>query len=149
MAVLRHSGWAHALNGVVVEGNKIGRTLGYPTANLRHDLPDEALPARGVYTAMVSHRGRWYRAMVNIGIRPTLNQERVTVEAHLFGFSEEIYGDAMGIHFLERIRDERRFDSLKELRKQLDRDRLRSLESLERLQSAIQAETGGIRLKSS
>ncbi len=149
LGVLQRSGWAHALDGVVVEGNKIGRTLGYPTANLQHGLPDEALPARGVYTAMVSHQGRWYQAMVNIGIRPTLNQERVTVEAHLFRFSKEIYGDTLGIHFLERIRDERRFDSLQELRRQLDRDRLRSLESLERMQPRIQAEEQGIRFRSS
>ena len=116
------TGRAFALSGQVVEGNKIGRTLGYPTANL--DLADNAvIPAQGVYAAMVTVNDEWYKSMVNIGIRPTLNLHRVTIEAHLFDFNKDIYGKRISIHFLSRVRDEMRFSSLSELREQLDTDK--------------------------
>lgn len=119
---LEQTGEAYALSGKVVEGNKVGRTLGYPTANLKSDDISSVLPAQGVYIARVKHNGSWYRAMVNIGIRPTLDMEHVTIEAHLFDFNKDIYGQVIRIAFLDRIRDELRFNSLAELKVQLDRD---------------------------
>jgi riboflavin kinase / FMN adenylyltransferase len=131
----------------VVEGNKIGRTLGYPTANLQLEDQDETVPGQGVYTAMVSLGDKWYESMVNIGIRPTLDLYHVTIEAHLFGFHGDIYGEAITIHFLERIRDEMRFSSLSELKKQLDTDRVKSQKALARLLPELEKRGGELVLK--
>jgi riboflavin kinase / FMN adenylyltransferase len=118
---LGRMGMAYVLTGRVVEGNKIGRTLGYPTANLEH--PESIiLPGQGVYTAFVYYNRQWYQSMVNVGIRPTLNLHHVTIEAHLFSFNGNIYGETISIHFLEKIRDEMRFNSLSELKVQLNAD---------------------------
>ncbi|TVR41274.1 MAG: hypothetical protein EA394_06545 [Bacteroidia bacterium] len=116
-------GYAFPVSGYVVEGNKIGRTLGYPTANLRIDDHNKAVPGQGVYTGLVNVAGKWYPSMINIGIRPTLDMEKVTIEAHLFHFEGNIYGERVSIGFLKRIRDEMRFNSLSELKQQLHRDR--------------------------
>ncbi len=129
-AFRERQGYAFPLGGHVVRGNMIGHTLGYPTANLRLADHMKALPAQGVYVAMVKVAGIWYQAMVNIGIRPTLDMENVTIEAHLFDFSEDIYGEWISISFLERIRDEMRFSSLSELKIQLDKDSRRSKDLL-------------------
>lgn len=122
-AFREQTGNAYTLCGTVVEGNKVGRSLGYPTANLQTSDSSDILPAQGVYVAMVEHAGQWYQSMVNIGIRPTLDMNHVTVEAHLFNFNKNIYGEEICIAFLERIRDEMRFNSLKELKWQLDKDK--------------------------
>ena len=114
-------GKAYVLTGKVVEGNKIGRTLGYPTANLEHPV-SAILPGQGVYAAFVYLNGNWYQSMVNVGIRPTLNLHHVIIEAHLFNFKGDIYGETISIHFLEKIRDEMRFNSLSELKEQLNAD---------------------------
>lgn len=123
-------GHAVFLVGLVVEGNRIGRTLGYPTANLRPAGHRQVIPAQGVYVAMVKVGCRWHESMVNIGIRPTLDLENVTIEAHLFEFDEDIYGEHISIHFLDRIRDEMRFPSLAALKDQLQKDRSESLQKL-------------------
>ena len=126
-------GHAFFLEGVVVEGNRIGRTLGYPTANLWPLGHEQVVPAQGVYVALVKVGGRWYESMVNIGIRPTLDMENVTIEAHLFDFNDDIYGEKISIHFLDRIRDEMRFPSLAALKNQLQNDGLKSLQLLKEL----------------
>lgn len=126
-------GYAPFLQGMVVEGNRIGRTLGYPTANLKPAVIAQPTPAQGVYVAWVKVRGQWHQSMVNIGIRPTLDLENVTIEAHLFDFDEDVYGEQIAIHFLDRIRDEMRFPSLAALKEQLRNDRIRSLEMLRQM----------------
>ncbi len=137
-------GYAFPLEGKVVEGNKIGRTLGYPTANLRLSDPQKILPGQGVYTAVVNVSGSWYNSMVNIGIRPTLDLENVTVEAHIFDFERDIYGETISISFLSRIRDEMRFNSLSQLKTQLNHDRQSAIrmldEDLERINKGVFAE---------
>ncbi len=126
-------GFAYPLEGQVVEGNRIGRTLGYPTANLRQSDHHKAEPGQGVYVALVQSGGTWYRSMVNIGIRPTLDMEHVTIEAHLFDFDKDIYGEMIAIAFLGRIRDEMRFNSLSQLKMQLHQDSIRAKQELDRL----------------
>ena len=126
-------GYAYPLEGTVVEGNRIGRTLGYPTANLRQSDYHKAEPGQGVYVALVQSGGTWYRSMVNIGIRPTLDMEHVTIEAHLFDFDKDIYGEMITIAFLGRIRDEMRFNSLSQLKMQLNQDSIRAKQELDRL----------------
>jgi len=125
-------GFAFYMHGVVVEGNRIGRTMGYPTANLKMS-PGLLAPAQGVYAAFVRVHTQWFESMVNIGIRPTLDQHNVTVEAHIFGFDENIYGQNIEIHFINRIRDEMRFPSLEALKEQLHSDHLESRAVIKKL----------------
>ena len=126
-------GHAFFLEGFVVEGNRIGRTLGYPTANLATPAEDQLIPAQGVYVALVKAFGHWHESMTNIGIRPTLDLDHVTIEAHLFDFEGDLYGQKISIHFLDRIREEMRFPSLGDLREQLRTDRAKSLQVLAEL----------------
>lgn len=126
----QETGKAYTLSGYVVEGNRIGRTLGYPTANLGHMDVSQVLPGQGVYIAMVKVENNWHEGMANIGIRPTIDAEHVTVEVHLFDFNKNIYGKKISIAFLSRIRDEMRFNSLSELKVQLDKDALTAKELL-------------------
>lgn len=118
-------GRLYSVGGTVEHGRELGRTIGYPTANLRADVC-RLLPARGVYAAMaeVEGVGRW-PAMVNIGVRPTVDTSAApaqSVEAHLIGADADMYGRRMNLEFVSRLRDERRFGSLDELRAQLAAD---------------------------
>jgi len=121
-------GYPYTLEGMVVEGNQIGRTLGFPTANLKPSWEGKVIPAIGVYAVKAFVQGTEHQAMLNIGIRPTLNLKAVTIEAHLLGFEGELYHKPMRIEFLQRIRDEKRFTGLEELKKQLFVDRQAAIE---------------------
>ena len=117
-------GYEYSLTGVVVAGNRLGRTIGFPTANMRLYEPLKLLPGNGVYSVEVESIGRRFRGMCNIGVRPTVNAGRdTTVETNIFDFDEDIYGLDLKVTFLKKIRDERRFDSLEALRSQLESDR--------------------------
>lgn len=122
----------NVLTGTVVHGKQLGRRLGYPTANLNFDTPQGQLPSPGVYAATATLAdGRQFRAMVNIGYRPTVDPEGMpmSVEAHLCNFEGDLYGQTIRLDFGPRIRDERRMSSLDELREQLARD-LESVKSI-------------------
>ena len=117
-------GYKYSLFGVVVAGNRLGRTIGFPTANMRLYEPLKLLPGNGVYSVEVESLGRRFRGMCNIGTRPTVNagSDR-TVETNIFDFDEDIYGLDLKVTFLRKIRDERRFASLNALKAQLIQDR--------------------------
>ena len=117
-------GYRYSLTGVVVAGNRLGRTIGFPTANMRLYEPLKLLPGNGVYSVEVESLGRKFKGMCNIGTRPTVNagHDR-TVETNIFDFDEDIYGLDLKVTFLRKIRDERRFDSLEALKNQLILDR--------------------------
>ena len=101
----------------------MGRDLGYPTANLRPENVLKLVPGRGVYAVEAVYDGKTYPAMLNIGFRPTLdNGAESTIEAHLFGFSGNLYGKTLTLRFLHRVRDEQRFPSLDALKRQLAED---------------------------
>lgn len=107
-----------AIEGEVVEGRQIGRTIGFPTANIKIE-PGQLLPPNGVYEAMACGR----KAVVNIGKRPTLNNgEDITVEVHLLDFNGNLYGQTLRVEFLRRLRPEMKFSSLDELKAQISRD---------------------------
>jgi riboflavin kinase/FMN adenylyltransferase len=116
-------GYEYSITGVVVRGNKIGRKIGFPTANI--DLQDEfkLITAMGVYACRVWVGGRMYLGMGNIGYRPTINYSDLTIEVHIFGFDKEIYGDTITIYFVDRIRDEEKFRDLDALKAQLTKDK--------------------------
>ena len=116
----RFLGRAYAIAGTVTEGAGRGRTLGFPTANVAADRP--VLVPLGVYLGRVSVEGRLWPAVVNLGVRPTFGETTVAIEAHLLNFSGDLYGRPLRLEFLDRIRDEKRFGSVDELRAQIARD---------------------------
>ena len=125
-------GYDYSLYGVVVAGNRLGRTIGFPTANMQLYEPLKMVPANGVYFVRVQTIDRSLYGMCNIGCRPTVSEGNArTIETNIFGFDEDIYGLDMTISFVEKIRDEIRFDSLDELREQLGKDRDTCLTLLE------------------
>jgi len=114
----------NTLTGIVVKGNQLGRTIGFPTANLIPEKDETLLLKKGVYAVRVKIRRIIYDGMANIGIRPTLDQHDLTIEAHLFDFSDDIYGETITIFFYDFIREERKFSGLEELKTQLARDEM-------------------------
>ena len=121
-------GYDYSLHGVVIAGNRIGRTIGFPTANMQMYEPLKLVPANGVYFVRVETLGRRFYGMCNIGCRPTVGAGNArTIETNIFGFDEDIYGLDMKVTFVSKIRDEVRFDSLEALRRQLESDRDRCL----------------------
>ena len=116
-------GYGYSLTGVVVAGNRMGRTIGFPTANLRPYEPLKLIPARGVYVVEAEVLSKRYRGMTDIGTRPTVGGTFPTIETHILDFDEDIYGLPLTITFLRRLRDEIHFPSLDALRQQLERDR--------------------------
>ena len=116
-------GYPYFLDGTVVSGRRIGHQLGYPTANLQPDHPDKIVPANGVYAVRVETGGKTYGGMLNIGRRPTLdNGDDRSIEVHIFDFDRDIYQESLRLSFVQRIREERKFDSVDQLARQLHRD---------------------------
>ena len=118
-------GYRYGLYGAVVAGNQLGRTLGFPTANMQLYEPLKLVPANGVYAVEAEVLGTTYKGMCNIGMRPTVGGASRTIETHILDFDQDIYGLPLRIRFLRRIRDERKFPSLEALRKQLTLDALK------------------------
>ena len=116
-------GYGYSLKGVVVAGNRLGRTIGFPTANMRLYEPLKLVPGRGVYVVEVQVLGKTWRGMTNIGLRPTVGGTFTTIETHILDFDEDIYGLPLTITFLRRLRNEVHFPSLEELKAQLEKDR--------------------------
>ncbi|MBA3260282.1 MAG: bifunctional riboflavin kinase/FAD synthetase [Gemmatimonadales bacterium] len=123
----RMLGRPYSVSGVVGEGERRGRTLGVPTINLTDVPPQKLLPPDGVYAVQVEWRGGRTGGMMNQGPKPTFEDGRRTLEAHLFGFEGELYGEWVRIEWVEHLRDVRRFASVEQLRQQLERDRGRAL----------------------
>ena len=117
-------GYDYSMHGVVVSGNRLGRTIGFPTANMQLYEPLKLVPGNGVYFVKVNVLDRHYYGMCNIGLRPTVGAGNArTIETNIFGFDEDIYGLDIEITFISRIREERKFDSLEGLKHQLEADR--------------------------
>ena len=114
----------YELSGTVVEGNRIGRTIGFPTANIKVDDSHKLIPGTGVYAVEVLLHGEKHQGMMNIGYRPTVNKvgADLALEVHIIGLHDDIYGDLVTVKFKERIREEMEFDSLMELKEQLGKD---------------------------
>ena len=116
-------GYEYSITGVVVQGNKIGRTIGFPTANIELEDEYKLITANGVYASRVEYEGVIYQGMSNIGVRPTVNHSDLTIEVNIFDFDKEIYGETISIYFVERIRSEVKFDDLEALKTQLTLDK--------------------------
>lgn len=117
-------GYEYTICGEVIHGNELGRTIGFPTANI--SVPDayKVIGVCGVYACHVVHEGVAYKGMGNIGYRPTVSgNSQLTTEVHIFGFDRMIYGHQLCISFVDKIRDEVKFASLDALRQQLMADK--------------------------
>lgn len=113
-------GRPYNLSGQVISGNHRGVRLGFPTANIAPDK--ELVPARGVYAVRVLRKENRHDGVVNIGFNPTFTEQKRSIEVHIFDFQKDIYGESLEILFIERIRDEVRFESPEKLIAQIDRD---------------------------
>lgn len=125
-------GRPYPLTGVVIQGDQVGRTIGFPTANLRLDDKDKLLPGDGIYAAYAHWQGQRFRAMLYIGHKPTLpqNSHRVT-EVHLIDFHEQIYGEHLLVEMIAFVREDRQFSDTESLRQQILTDRKQILMVLE------------------
>lgn len=115
-------GMPYPVFGTVVKGNQLGRNLGFPTVNL---LPQESklMPPKGVYFSQVRHRGKLYRAVSNVGYKPTVTDEHIMgIESYLYDFKEDIYGEPIEVYLRKFSRPERRFENVEALRRQLEKD---------------------------
>ena len=119
----------HQMRGIVVSGKREGRKIGFPTANV--STSDTLIPEKGVYAVRVQvNRGDWLDGMVNLGTQPTFGGRKFQIETHIFDFDQDIYGDELTIAFVQRIRSEKRFESVEELQLQLRIDRKKVIEIL-------------------
>lgn len=111
----------YSMEGHVVSGYQRGKAIGFPTANL--DTPYEVIPAVGVYAVYTLIGGnRWHEAVVNVGYNPTFDRNDLIVEVHLLDTEQDIYGQEIEVFFIDRLRDETRFDSVEELKAQIEKD---------------------------
>jgi len=125
-------GYEFFFSGTVIHGDKLGRKLGYPTANLKTTDEEKILPGNGIYAVYASLAGisQRMKGMMSIGFRPTVDGKKRVVEVNLFDFSEEIYDHVLKVYVKKYLREEKKYDSLDELVKQIDRDKIESLKVL-------------------
>ncbi len=122
-----------SINGIVVKGEQIGSSIGFPTANIEIPETYKLTPKNGVYTIRATHQKVSYFGMLNIGNRPTVNGKNKTIEAHLFSFKDTIYGEELTIEFLSHLRNEEKFNSIEALKEQLHKDKINSLNFIKTL----------------
>ena len=129
--VNRFLGYPYSVTGEVVYGHHLGRKVGFPTANIQVSEERKLLPAIGVYAVKVIIEQEIFNGMLNIGIRPTVsNDGQVSCEVYIFDFSRDLYGKNITINFIDRIRGERKFNDIEELRTQLQKDQEKILKLL-------------------
>lgn len=117
-------GRPYQLTGTVIRGDQRGRLIGYPTANIIPDDERKQIPFRGVYAVKIQINSKSYEGMLNIGFRPTFSGTVQSIETHIFNFDQDIYGQNITLRFIDRIRDEKKFESLEELKEQLISDEI-------------------------
>ncbi|MBR5469819.1 MAG: bifunctional riboflavin kinase/FAD synthetase [Paludibacteraceae bacterium] len=114
--------YTYSITGKVIHGNKIGRTIGFPTANLKIDS-EKLIPKNGVYIIETCINNQSYKGLLNIGTRPTIDGNNQTIETHLIDFNKDIYDEKITLHIKKRLRDEIKFSSITELQQQIEIDR--------------------------
>ncbi len=126
----KYLGKKYALQGTVLHGKKLGRTIGFPTANIHVSDKNKLIPNDGVYAVYVIVNNKKYRGMLNSGYRPTVDGVNYSIEVHLFDFNEDIYNQFITIEYVDKLRDEIKFMNLDSLRNQLEKDKLRATQIL-------------------
>jgi len=121
-------GYNYSISGTVISGNQLGRTLGYPTANIKSIDSLKLIPYQGVYIvkSYIDHQEVF--GMMNIGTKPTVDGTKQTIEVHFFNWNTDLYTKTISIELLHRLRDEQKFDSINDLKVQLQKDKANSLE---------------------
>lgn len=126
-------GYRYGLSGTVIYGKQLGRTIGFPTANIGVNFSDKLIPGKGVYACYVTLKsGAKYPAMVNIGHRPTIDGQLspISIEAHIIGISQKLYGEHISLSFVKYLRKEQTFNSIDELKAQLEIDKINTMNLL-------------------
>jgi riboflavin kinase/FMN adenylyltransferase len=126
-------GEPYSVTGRVISGDKIGRQLGYPTANIEVESKYKLIPADGIYAVTVVNERQSYGGMLYIGNRPTIDGIRKTIEVNIFAFNKDIYGESLTIHIHKRTRADKKFDTLDELKVQLRQDEIETKQVLVQL----------------
>lgn len=127
----RMLGYPYYISGKIIKGTQLGKELTYPTANIDISASMKLLPGNGVYAVTIKYQNQIYKGMANVGIRPTVNNScKRNLEVHIFNFSKNIYKEEITIQFLEKIRDEKKFENIQLLKKQLDLDKKQVLNLL-------------------
>jgi riboflavin kinase/FMN adenylyltransferase len=121
-------GRPYSITGIIVKGKQLGRTIGFPTANIHLQESYKLIPANGVYVINAYHQGVAYKGMLNVGVRPTVDGTFRTIEANLFDFDKEIYGEDLTVEFLHYLRPEQKFAGLDALIQQIKIDKESSLD---------------------
>ncbi len=121
----RMLGRPYGVEGVIIRGNRRGHTIGFPTANLKPH--NRVIPRYGVYATATLIDGAWRKSITNIGVRPTFeNDSEPSIETYVFDYDGDLYGDVLRVRFLHRIRDERKFNGIDELKEQIEKDTRRA-----------------------
>jgi len=128
----KYLGYPYPLSGTVVHGDKIGRTIGFPTANIYVEESYKLIPGDGIYAVKILYKQKAYKGMLYIGKRPTLTDKEVklTIEAFIFDFETDIYGQKLEILIIDRVREDKKFDSLEQLQSQMKADQEKTLRIL-------------------
>ena len=129
----KYLGYNYTFSGEVVKGKQLGRTIGFPTANIQIKESYKLIPKNGVYIVKSNYDGNTIFGMMNIGNRPTVNGENQTIEVNFFDFYEDIYNKIISIEILDFIREEQKFDSLDSLKSQLNKDQQTSLSYISKI----------------
>jgi riboflavin kinase/FMN adenylyltransferase len=124
-------GYSYMLSGIVVKGNQLGRTIGFPTANIQISENYKLIPKNGVYMVTTILNNKIIFGMMNIGVKPTLGKNLMSIEVHLLHFSEDIYGHEIQVNVMERLREEQKFESFEVLKSQLEIDKANTLHYFE------------------
>ena len=126
-------GYNYFITGIVVKGKQLGKTIGCPTANIEVQDECKLIPDDGIYVVTVDYNGENYKGMMSIGMNPTVNGTKRTIEVNIFDFEKDIYGAALRVYFFEKIRDEAKFESVDVLKERLLLDKQESLRIFEKL----------------
>ena len=114
-------GRPYGVEGAIIRGDRRGHTIGFPTANLKPN--NRVIPKYGVYATAILIDGFWRKAITNVGVRPTFkNDAEPSIETYIFDFDGDLYGDVLRVRFLHRIRDERKFAGIEEIKVQINKD---------------------------
>jgi riboflavin kinase/FMN adenylyltransferase len=128
-------GYNYFFSGIVVKGKQLGRTIGFPTANIKINEDYKLIPKNGVYIIKSNYDKKTIFGLMNIGTRPTVEGTNQTIEVFFLDFDKDIYDETLTIEIIEFIRNEQKFDSLEELKKQIENDKIKSIEHILKLNS--------------
>ncbi|WP_353777194.1 bifunctional riboflavin kinase/FAD synthetase [Winogradskyella sp. 3972H.M.0a.05] len=125
-------GYHYFINGIIIKGKGLGKTIDFPTANIYVDKTYKLIPKQGVYAVQSIIDSKRVFGMMNIGTNPTVDGSKESIEVHFFNFDQDIYGKTLKVEFLHRLRDEKKFESVEALKEQLGRDKANALSLIEK-----------------